>query len=580
MQRSVRLRLLLRSFAIGIAVLGLLDPSCASRQPSSATVAVVVDDPGRDSALAQRVVERLADRHLVIPHPFPDADATILVGTTPPGPGVVGTGALLVVRPSLALTQVGLLRVPVRAAPGAQVSVDGTLQVAGAVGDTLIVLLREQGQLRDRIAIPVASADTTIEARVVALPLGSSSARLEWEAHLASNPTQGLRRATVVTLDAQRTPLLLWAPQPSWLPRFVQQALEGDPQIDLAVSTGTSNGIRTAWGTPPRALDAPGALSPYPLILVTSPALLTDREVGALERHARTTGADIVFLPEEVAGGPWERLVGRPRWQRDSSRVASVRFVDVPDHALVGTLLTWPSPLPFGAVALASSDSAAAPVAWQLPLGPGAAVTIGVLDAWRYRARDRSGFQGFWPHFVRGRLAAAVPPFHLAMPTSVVAPGETLRLDVTVRSAPLETAREVTVPEAHWLGADGAPQRLPLIPIGSGAYQARWLGQAPGEGRVVVTVGGASDSLFFSVTPNAPPRYDPAAPLLEAWIAALDGALLQGEHLDDLPSLLAARLAPGPGSSRWYPMHSAWWLLPFAAALSAEWWLRRRRGAP
>ena len=26
------------------------------------------------------------------------------------------------------------------------------------------------------------------------------------------------------------------------------------------------------------------------------------------------------------------------------------------------------------------------------------------------------------------------------------------------------------------------------------------------------------------------------------------------------------------------PMRSAWWILPFAACLSAEWWLRRRRG--
>ena len=26
------------------------------------------------------------------------------------------------------------------------------------------------------------------------------------------------------------------------------------------------------------------------------------------------------------------------------------------------------------------------------------------------------------------------------------------------------------------------------------------------------------------------------------------------------------------------PMHSAWWIVPFAACLSAEWWLRRRQG--
>jgi hypothetical protein len=27
-----------------------------------------------------------------------------------------------------------------------------------------------------------------------------------------------------------------------------------------------------------------------------------------------------------------------------------------------------------------------------------------------------------------------------------------------------------------------------------------------------------------------------------------------------------------------YPMRTPWWILPFAACLSAEWWLRRRDG--
>jgi hypothetical protein len=27
-----------------------------------------------------------------------------------------------------------------------------------------------------------------------------------------------------------------------------------------------------------------------------------------------------------------------------------------------------------------------------------------------------------------------------------------------------------------------------------------------------------------------------------------------------------------------HPMRAAWWMLPFAACLTAEWWLRRREG--
>jgi MoxR-like ATPase len=32
------------------------------------------------------------------------------------------------------------------------------------------------------------------------------------------------------------------------------------------------------------------------------------------------------------------------------------------------------------------------------------------------------------------------------------------------------------------------------------------------------------------------------------------------------------------GPQRRHPMRSAWWLVPFAACLSGEWWLRRRHG--
>jgi hypothetical protein len=33
-----------------------------------------------------------------------------------------------------------------------------------------------------------------------------------------------------------------------------------------------------------------------------------------------------------------------------------------------------------------------------------------------------------------------------------------------------------------------------------------------------------------------------------------------------------------PRAETWHPMRSAWWIIPFALALSGEWWLRRRRG--
>ena len=40
----------------------------------------------------------------------------------------------------------------------------------------------------------------------------------------------------------------------------------------------------------------------------------------------------------------------------------------------------------------------------------------------------------------------------------------------------------------------------------------------------------------------------------------------------------AIRPAVSPTVTTVYPMRTWWWLLPFAGALSAEWWLRRRAG--
>ena len=44
--------------------------------------------------------------------------------------------------------------------------------------------------------------------------------------------------------------------------------------------------------------------------------------------------------------------------------------------------------------------------------------------------------------------------------------------------------------------------------------------------------------------------------------------------LDARLGALPQRLVP----ETWHPMRAWWWLIPFVAALGAEWWSRRRRG--
>ena len=49
-----------------------------------------------------------------------------------------------------------------------------------------------------------------------------------------------------------------------------------------------------------------------------------------------------------------------------------------------------------------------------------------------------------------------------------------------------------------------------------------------------------------------------------------------GEQL--LVDRVREQLPPQPSVHETYPMRSPWWIVPFAACLGGEWWLRRRRG--
>jgi hypothetical protein len=72
----------------------------------------------------------------------------------------------------------------------------------------------------------------------------------------------------------------------------------------------------------------------------------------------------------------------------------------------------------------------------------------------------------------------------------------------------------------------------------------------------------------------------PHPSVLTALAAATGGRVLDTDALDTLGDALSDVLAPARRQQPWHPMRSPWWLLPFAGALVAEWWLRRRVGQP
>jgi hypothetical protein len=68
------------------------------------------------------------------------------------------------------------------------------------------------------------------------------------------------------------------------------------------------------------------------------------------------------------------------------------------------------------------------------------------------------------------------------------------------------------------------------------------------------------------------------ATVVSAFASSRGGFSIDASQLRDLPDRLAAAFQPVSRVETWYPMRSAWWLIPFTALLGAEWWWRRRRG--
>ena len=65
--------------------------------------------------------------------------------------------------------------------------------------------------------------------------------------------------------------------------------------------------------------------------------------------------------------------------------------------------------------------------------------------------------------------------------------------------------------------------------------------------------------------------------LVSAFAGSRGGIAVSAAHLKDLSAALGRTLRPITRREEWHPMRSAWWIIPFALALAAEWW-RRRHG--
>ena len=572
----------LRFGAIAIAILAVLDPVITTNRAAPPEISVVAVDASHDSVLAARVARQLDGAFQVIAAPLPSADATVLVGDRlPDRANDLATPVFLVSPggdgPSVAIES---LRAPAQASLDSKVTVLAQIRAANAGGRTLHVTLRLGGVVVDRAERPIASNDTVVPLTLTPATVGAASLRVT----AAINGAAGDRaRDADLVVDVRETKwsVYFFDPRPSWQSTFVRRAIESDARFAVTSRVTTSKNISTDAGTPP-SLDDVGGISHFDAVIVGAPDALNDREVTGLEGYLRRRGGSAVLLLDQRGDGPFQRLVGTNAWRDNGNgRVTAIT------GGLRASSLAWPAHLPDGAEALARSapvqgdTTPAAPVIWQLPVGAGHLVVSGVLDAWRYRDSSVSAFDGYWRTLIADAANASAPALALRVPNRPLLPGEVATVAITLRDAALQPLPAHAAVGAMLQSADGSLQvPIRLWPTGGvgelvGSVRAP---AVPGPYRIVVTSDRNRADGFIVVSRTVARTAPDDRELIAAWARSRGGKVITANGLGSLPAALRSAIHPAAQPTRWHPMHSLWWLLPFALALSFEWWWRRRRG--
>ena len=583
-------RWLLRGAAAAIALLGVIDPAITTERFARTEVAIVTTDTVRDSALTLDVRRALEKAFTVVPGAWPDAGATVIVGDRLP-PQVTSLGGVLAaVEPAPANPGASLeaLRLPSSVPLNGRAAVQLLVRTWQARGRSLQLTLRDGDLTIDQFTLPVTTDSAGLPATLTFVPTAVGSRRLNVTAAISAAPAgEASSASTMVEVTDARWPVLFFDPRPSWNATFLRRAIERDGRFMVTSRVTTSRSVGTTAGTPPATLAELAALQLFDVVVVSSPQLLNDRDVGGLESYLRRRGGRVVLLLDDPTDGPYRRLLGTTDWRSDSgSRIVALSRGDSTLGMLRASQLTWPVRLPAGATIVASGLATKAgdpawPVVWRSPVGSGALFVSGALDAWRFRDQAVSGFDTFWRGLLAEAAASTPPAIDLRLSRSAIAPGDSVLVTVAIREVMLQgdTPTSQATLRATLQDSAGGSIAVRLWPVGApGFFRGVIRPEMPGSYRLEVLSGGERAEAPLVVARGIVPTGGEAGDLLSAWVRARDGVVMIATEIPDLVAQLHRVIGAVPHRERWHPMRSPWWIVPFAGLLATEWWLRRRRG--
>ena len=563
-------RVLMRASAIAIAVAALIDPAFSSstlRDRPVVSIHLTADSPNAIDSAFQR---HLNGRELItraqqgsrLPCAVDEDCVAIVDGSIdsdweaarPVSAIVTGRAA----QPNVSVRSVVLSGGHRAAAATARVALTGL----GVAGRRTEVRISDGGAVVGSATHQWSSATTaTIDIPWWPLDAGARALRIE------AIPLDGESTAIDNVIDAgatiagTRLPLLVFDARPSWNSTFVRRALEDDARFAVgyrsriapALSTGTPNGRVDAT-----ALDAVAA------VLVGGPDALTAGEVGLLERYVRVRGGTLVLLPERPAGGASARLfpgLGAEHLTADAESIGELHATEI---------LHW-SDIPVTATVIARSGSL--PAILSIPTGNGRIIVSGAMDAWRYRHLDSGAFDRFWTSLL-AQGSALGAGLQLTFERGIAARGSRARFTVRDRRLGPRAIVEASA-VAH---CEGETQPIRLWP---GGTVGEFVGEVPaaqqGGCTVEVMAGDRRAAGSIAIADQPVSGTEVTLAKLERQVRASGGVVASAGEEEEV----ALAIAGADRMSRVvsvHPMREPWWMLPFAALLSAEWWLRRRNG--
>ena len=604
-------RLMLRLVAIAIAVAAFVDPAISMSGATRARLALVISQPSSPAERVRaRLVQDLGASFEIVPAITSDAAAAIVIGdryVDEPVPDALPIASVTIANAAAAGVRIVGVDAPAETPAATAIRVGVDVEGVGVAGRGSDVVVRIAGLEVGRASHRWTAARERWHAAIDALPVGEPPWVVRVEAAAIDGAGPGSAVDTLV--DRRRSPFRVevYEPRPSWATTFVRRALEADARFQVASLSYSSRGISARTRDDVR-LDDP-RLDRFDVVIVGGLDRLSASDGRWLDRYLRERGGAVVLLPDQrLDAGPARELVtGRARLGPDLVEQLleqPAKLVVAPPAAAIeaSELLVLRTLTPGSEIVASTPGVNGSPVIVSMPRGSGRLFVSGAMDAWRFRSADHDAFDRFWQSTMAGLALAVPPPMSVTVAPALLRPGG--RGDMTVRlRSPHDTPDGAPVTAT---APDGQPIRL--TPAAEpGVFRGSFtVGQAPRpevaraaqarlgdtdrarpreDGtrawRVSAEAGGAnpqSASRSVVVQADAHPLRSAIAPPLSMLSASHRGIDVGPERIPDLERFVRAAMQPPAATVVRHPMRSAWWMLPFAACLSAEWWLRRRRG--